>query len=180
MLTAISEGLATASLFSVLQRFVDRFLVRPFTTLGGSCSQPFPCIVGTGGEWEVSRHSTDGWTRLACDSLCRDILRCGAPPVSCARPKSNRQQACTSGCIGSTNIRGDVSNEPQAQKIIRNSVLHQQAEALARVDPLAGAPALNACLLEHASSTVRKAREGSGPGSFGCPDPFFLVDSAKL
>ena len=31
-----------------------------------------------------------------------------------------------------------------------------------------------------ASSPVEKALEGSGLGPFGCPEPFFLVDSAKL
>ena len=44
--------------------------------------------------------------------------------------------------------------------------------ALARVDPLAGG--------EHASSPVRNAPKGCGLGPFGCPEPFFLVDGAKL
>ena len=48
--------------------------------------------------------------------------------------------------------------------------------------PLAGAPALDAYLIEgeHASSPVGKAPKGSGLGPFGCPEPFFLVDDAKL
>ena len=54
--------------------------------------------------------------------------------------------------------------------------------ALTRVDRLAGALAVDACLKEgeHASSPVRKAQVGSGPDPFGCPEPFLLVDSAKL
>ena len=43
---------------------------------------------------------------------------------------------------------------------------HPLVEALARVDPLAGVPALDACLVEgeHASSPVGKALKGSGLG----------------
>ena len=33
-----------------------------------------------------------------------NILWCGANPVSCARPKPTRAQACTSGCAGSADI----------------------------------------------------------------------------
>ena len=56
------------------------------------------------------------------------------------------------------------------------------ALGLARDDLLAGAPAFDAYVVEgeHASSPVEKALEGSGPGPCGCPEPFFLVDSAKL
>ena len=62
------------------------------------------------------------------------------------------------------------------------SDLHPLVEALARVDPLAGAPALDAYLKEgeHASSPVVMAPKGSGLGLFGCPEPFFLVDDAEL
>ena len=62
------------------------------------------------------------------------------------------------------------------------SDLHPLVGALARVDLLAGAPALDAYLFEgeHASSPVGKAPKGSGLGPFGCPEPFFRVDGAKL
>ena len=37
-----------------------------------------------------------------------------APLVSCVRPSVTRRQACTSGCIGSADIRVHVSSVPQA------------------------------------------------------------------
>ena len=62
------------------------------------------------------------------------------------------------------------------------SDLYPLVEALVRVDPLAGAAVHDASLREgeYASSPVEKAPEGSGPVPFGCQEPFFLVDSAKL
>ena len=45
-------------------------------------------------------HSTHGWTRLACDSLCEENS------LVCARPKSSLTQACTSGGIGIADILG--------------------------------------------------------------------------
>ena len=43
---------------------------------------------------------------LLATHCVKNGLWCNAPPVSCARPKSNRTQACTSGCIGSHDIWG--------------------------------------------------------------------------
>ena len=94
--------------FSVVLKFVLRFLV-------SRQSQFVPTgYLRCGNCWEVGgqqcaslqprRHSSDGWTRLACDSLCEDFSR--ALPVSCARQKSNRTLAYTTGCMGSADIWG--------------------------------------------------------------------------
>ena len=93
MLTTASKGLATARRFSVVPRFVVHSPVRPFTTLCGSCSQPFTCNVGTEGSGRsavglISTREgiqlTDGLDLLATHCV-KNILWCGAPPVSCAR-----------------------------------------------------------------------------------------------
>ena len=76
---------------------------------------------------------------------------------------------------GSSQSKGKSSDKGQ-------TFGHPLVEALVRVDPLAGALALGACLAEGelASSPVEKALGSSGLGPFGRPKPFFPVGSAKL
>ena len=113
----------------------------------------FNCNVGTAGMWEVCSvphynpegiQLTDELDLLATRCV-KNFLWCVALPVSCPRPKSNRTQACTSGCIGSPDNRGACF---QRTSSIDN---HQQLcspPASRSDDPLVGAPAFHDCLIK--------------------------------
>ena len=64
---------------------------------------------------------------------------------------------------GSSQSKGKSSDKGQTLKESEKSDYHPLVEALVRVDPLAGAPALVACLVEGelASSPVEEALEGA-------------------
>ena len=61
------------------------------------------------------------------------------------------------------------------------SVLHSLVESWRASIRLAGAPAMVAGLTERDHVLPSgKGTDGSGLGPFGCPEPFFLIDSAEL
>ena len=92
--------------------------------------------------------------------------------VHFSSPASSRDRAAAAWVVVLGSAVKDARKVPAQRKSSRD--LHPLVGALARVDPLAGAPGLNACLLEgeHASSPV--GRHWSVLALWGCPEPFFL------
>ena len=72
--------------------------------------------------WQPPRHSTDGWTRLACDSLCEQysLVRCTSSFVRASELKPHTgmyfglyRQRRHSGCMFPTNLKHRQSSKTQ-------------------------------------------------------------------
>ena len=117
-------------------RFVVHFLASPqsqfvlFTTLGGSCSQPFvgvqPCA-----SLQPRRHSTDGRSRLACDSVCPEccLVRRTSSLVRASEVKPHtgthfglRRQRQHLGCMFPTNLKHRQSSKTLQWKACRMTI----------------------------------------------------------
>ena len=97
--------------------------------------------------------------------------------VHFSSPASSRDRAAAAWVVVLGSAVKDARKVPAQRKIQPRSPpdLHPLVGALARVDPLAGAPGLNACLLEgeHASSPV--GRHWSGLGALGVSRAFLSL-----
>ena len=147
-----------------------------FSTVYLQCENCWDVGVQPCASSQPRRHSTDGWTRLACDSLCKEysLVRCTSSLVRASEFKPHpgicfglHRQRRHPGCTFPTNLKHRYSPT--------HSVLHPLAEGLLRGDPLAGAAAFDACLKdgEQASLTVGQGTSDLWSWGFGCPGTSF-------